>query len=41
MGWMSTKEKLLRVSPGPLGKPTHSEIREFTALVPDMVALRN
>lgn len=26
---------------GPLGKPTHSEIREFTTLIPDMIALRD
>lgn len=26
---------------GPLGKPTHSEIREFTTLIPDMIALRH
>lgn len=36
------KEKIVACIPtGPLGKPTHSEIREFTALVPDMVALRD
>ncbi len=26
---------------GSLGKPTHSEIREFTTLIPDMLALRD
>lgn len=26
---------------GPLGQPTHSEIREFSTLIPDMVALRD
>ncbi len=36
------KGKIVACIPtGPLGKPTHSEIREFTALVPDMVALQD
>lgn len=26
---------------GPLGKPTHAKIREFTTLIPDMIALRD
>ena len=36
------KEKIVAcVLTGPLGKPTHSEIREFTTLIPDMIALRD
>ena len=36
------KEKIVAcILTGPLGKPTHSEIREFTTLIPDMVALRD
>ena len=34
------KEKIVAcILPGPLGKPTHSEIREFTTLIPDMIVL--
>ncbi len=33
------KEKIVAcILTGPLGKPTHSEIREFTTLIPDMLA---
>ena len=36
------KEKIVAcILTGPLGKPTHSEIREFTTLIPDMLALRD
>ena len=36
------KEKIVAcILTGPLGKPTHSEIREFSTLIPDMIALRN
>lgn len=36
------KEKIVAcILKGPLGKPTSSEIREFTTLIPDMVALRD
>ncbi len=36
------KEKIVAcILTGPLGKPTHSEIREFTTLIPDMIALRD
>ncbi len=36
------KEKIVAsILTGPLGKPTHSEIREFTILIPDMIALRD
>ena len=36
------KDKIVAcILTGPLGKPTHSEIREFTTLIPDMVALRD
>lgn len=36
------KEKIVAcVLSGPLGKPTHTEIMEFSTLLPDMVALRN
>jgi transposase len=35
------KEKIVAcILTGPLGKPTHSEIREFSTLIPDMVSLR-
>lgn len=31
------KDKIVAcILTGPLGKPTHSEIREFTTLIPDM-----
>ena len=34
------KEKIVAcILTGPLGKPTHSEIREFTTLIPDMICL--
>ena len=36
------KEKIVAcILTGPLGKPTRSEIREFSTLIPDMIALRN
>lgn len=36
------KEKIVAcILTGPLGKPTHSEIREFSTLIPDMIALRH
>ena len=36
------KEKIVAcILTGPLGKPTRSEIREFTTLIPDMIALRD
>lgn len=36
------KDKIVAcILTGPLGKPTHSEIREFTTLIPDMIALRD
>ena len=36
------KEKIVAcILTGPLGKPTHSEIREFSTLIPDMIALRD
>ena len=36
------KEKIVAcILTVPLGKPTHSEIREFTTLIPDMLALRD
>ena len=36
------KDKIVAcILTGPLGKPTNSEIREFTTLIPDMVALRD
>ncbi len=36
------KEKIVAcILTGSLGKPTHSEIREFTTLIPDMIALRD
>jgi len=36
------KEKIVAcILTGPLGQPTHSEIREFTTLIPDMIALRD
>ena len=36
------KEKIVAcILSGPLGKPTRSEIREFSTLIPDMIALRN
>lgn len=36
------KDKIVAcILTGPLGKPTHSEIREFTTLIPDMIALRH
>ena len=36
------KEKIVAcILKGPLGKPTRSEIREFTTLIPDMAALRD
>ena len=36
------KEKIVAcILTDPLGKPTHSEIREFTTLIPDMIALRD
>ena len=42
MDWMSTKKKIVAcILTGPLGKPTRSEIREFSTLIPDMIALRN
>lgn len=42
MVWISTKKKIVAcILTGPLGKPTHSEIREFTTLIPDMLALRD
>ena len=42
MDWMSTKKKFVAcILTGPLGKPTRSEIREFSTLIPDMIALRN
>ena len=32
------KEKIVAcILTGPLGKPTHSEIREFTTLIPDLL----
>ena len=35
------KEKIVAcILTGPLGKPTRSEIREFSTLIPDMIALR-
>lgn len=42
MDWMSTKKKIVAcILTGPLGKPTRSEIREFSTLIPDMIALRH
>ncbi len=36
------KDKIVAcILTGPLGKPTNSEIREFTTLIPDMAALRD
>ena len=36
------KDKIVAcILTGPLGKPTNSEIREFTTLIPDMIALRD
>ena len=36
------KEKIVAcILTGPLGKPTRSEIREFSTLIPDMIALRH
>ena len=36
------KEKIIAcILTGPLGKPTRSEIREFSILIPDMIALRH
>ncbi len=36
------KEKIVAcILTGPLGKPTHSEIREFSTLIPDMISLRD
>ena len=36
------KEKIVAcILTGPLGKTTRSEIREFSTLIPDMIALRN
>ena len=36
------KEKIVAcILTGPLGKPTHSEISEFSTLIPDMIALRH
>lgn len=36
------KEKIVAcILSGPLGKPTHTEIKEFSTLIPDMVALRD
>ena len=36
------KEKIVAcILTDPLGKPTRSEIREFSTLIPDMIALRN
>ena len=36
------KEKIVAcILTGPLGKPTRSEIRKFTTLLPDMIALRD
>ena len=36
------KEKIVAcILTDPLGKPTHSETREFTTLIPDMIALRD
>ena len=36
------KEKIVTcILTGPLGKPTRSEIRKFTTLLPDMIALRD
>ena len=36
------KEKIVAcILTGPLGKPTRSEIREFTTLIPDMIELRD
>ena len=36
------KEKIVAcILTGPLGKPTRSEIRELSTLIPDMIALRN
>lgn len=36
------KDKIVAcILTGPLGKPTHFEIREFTTLIPDMIALKD
>lgn len=36
------KDKIVAcILTGPLGKPTNSEIREFTTLIPDMIAVRD
>ncbi|WP_313155278.1 transposase [Lacrimispora sp.] len=36
------KDKIVAcILSGPIGKPTSSEIREFTTLIPDMAALRD